>query len=210
MLPPPDEDEPVIEMTASDDDGPTSPNPPVISRSEPQPLPPAPSGPNSRAAVSEKLSSRQLVPPQRSGTLREELAEVEFFLQQRMLEDAKRLLRSLASRYPHSQTVQNKLAELGGSTSSSDENLIELEPEEIVPDSNPPGPPRASNPAPPPSAKKTPPLASARSIPVPPSGTTPPSGASDKSGPIVKPRSKRGLPARHRPSQPGPARTRHW
>ncbi len=202
-LPPPDEDEPVIEMTASDDDGPTSPNPPVVTRSEPQPLPPAPSGPNSRSSAPEKMSSRQSAPSQRSGTLREELAEVEFFLQQRMLEDAKRLLRSLASRYPHSQTVQNKLAELGGSASSSDENLIELEPEEIVPDSNPPGPPRASTLAPPPSAKKAPPLASARSIPVPPSGTTPPSGAADKSGPIGEARDpneayQRGIAHRNR------------
>ena len=175
-----DEDEPVIEMSASEDDGPTSPNPVVSTRGEPLPLPPAPSGPPSRPPVSDKPSSRQSSPSQRSGTLREELAEVEFFMQQRMFDDAKRLLRLLSSRYPHSQTVQNKLAELSGSSSASDENLIELEPEELVPDSTPP----VSSPALPPASKKAPPLASARSIPVPPSGTTPQPAAQDKSGPI--------------------------
>ncbi len=197
-LPPPDEDEPVIEMSASDEDGPTTPNSPVGPRSEPQPLPPAPSGPSSRPSVQE-TASRQSAPSQRSGTLREELDEVEFFLQQRMLDDARRLLKSLATRYPHSQTVQNKLNELGGAASSSDENLIELEPEEIVSDSNPRVSfPPASAAA---TAKKAPPLASARSIPVPPSGTSVPSG--DKSGPIGEARDpseayQRGIAHRNR------------
>ena len=199
ILPPPsDEDEPVIEMSASDDDGPTTPQPVPVVRSEPQPLPPAPSGPKSRTSAPE-VASRHSAPSGRTGTLREELAEVEFFMQQRMFDDARRLLRSLATRYPHSQTVQNKLAELGGAASSSDDNLIELEPEEIVSDSNPPALQALS--AVQAAAKKGPSLASARSIPVPPSGTASP--IADKSGPTGEVRDpseayQRGIAHRNR------------
>lgn len=196
IAPPADEDEPVIEMSA-EDDGPTTPN--SLPKSEPQALPPAPSGPSSRGAQTENSGSKAL-PSQRSGTLREELAEVDFFLQQRMFDDAKRLLRSLATRYPHSQTVQNKLSELSVSASSSDENLIELEPEELVSDSNPNVGKKLTGVARPPE-KKAPPSASARSIPVPPSVTS--SGPAEKSGPISETRDpaeayQRGIAHRNR------------
>ncbi len=197
IAPPPDEDEPVIEMSA-EDDGPTSPN--SAPKSQPQALGPAPSGPSSRPGQTE-ISGSKPAPSQRSGTLREELAEVDFFLQQKMFEDARRLLRSLSARYPHSQTVQNKLAELASSGSSSDENLIELEPEELVTESNPNLENKKTAGVSPPPEKKAPPLASARSIPVPPSAMSSPQV--EKSGQLTETRDpseayQRGIAHRNR------------
>ncbi len=47
-----------------------------------------------------------------SGTLKEELDEVDFFLQQKMYDEAQQLLKSLLTRYPHSKTVQAKQKEV--------------------------------------------------------------------------------------------------
>ncbi len=46
-----------------------------------------------------------------SGTLKDELDEVDFFLQQKMFDEARELLKSLQARYPHSKAVQSKLKE---------------------------------------------------------------------------------------------------
>ncbi|HMU40550.1 MAG TPA: tetratricopeptide repeat protein [Pseudomonadota bacterium] len=194
IAPPPEEDEPVIEMSA-EDDGPTSPSaaPPKVSPSSPS-VPQQVSGPVS------KPSSAQSVPSARSGTLREELAEVDFFRERGMFDDARRLLRSLSARYPHSQTVSSKLAELSASGSSSDE-LIEIDADEIASDSSPKLAPVRKGVLPPPE-RKTPASASARSIPVPPPSSV--SGQSlDKSGPVYEARDpaeayQRGIAHRNR------------
>lgn len=47
-----------------------------------------------------------------SGTLKEELDEVDFFLQQKMYDEAQQLLKSLLTRYPHSKTVLAKQSEV--------------------------------------------------------------------------------------------------
>ena len=47
-----------------------------------------------------------------SGTLKEELDEVDFFLQQKMYDEAQQLLKSLLARYPHSKTVLAKQKEV--------------------------------------------------------------------------------------------------
>lgn len=190
IAPPPetaDEDEPVIEMSA-DDDGPTSPD---SNASPPKSMLSA------QVSAPVKNASGQSVPSARSGTLREELAEVDFFRERGMFDDARRLLRSLAARYPHSQTVQGKLTELAGT--SSDENLVEIDPEEILSDPVPRPPSRPQGVLPPPEWK--PPSASARSIPIPPSSMSNP--MPDKSGPVSDTRDpseayQRGIAHRNR------------
>ena len=69
-----------------------------------------------------------------SGTLKEELDEVDFFLQRRMWADAKKLLASLTARYPHSKTVQAKLREAMAQTTQAlaEDSGEELEAVETV------------------------------------------------------------------------------
>ncbi len=73
----------------------------------PQIMPSADTNPNAAAieAAAEELALT-------SGTLKEELDEVDFCLQQKMYADARRLLKALAGRYPHSKTVAAKLLQL--------------------------------------------------------------------------------------------------
>lgn len=73
----------------------------------PDPTPSASTRPNAAEveAAAEELALT-------SGTLKEELDEVDFCLQQKMYDDARRQLQALASRYPHSKTVAAKLKQL--------------------------------------------------------------------------------------------------
>lgn len=73
----------------------------------PEPAPSASTRPNAAEveAAAEELALT-------SGTLKEELDEVDFCLQQKMYDDARRSLKALADRYPHSKTVAAKLKQL--------------------------------------------------------------------------------------------------
>jgi len=73
----------------------------------PEPMPSADTRPNAAEveAAAEELALT-------SGTLKEELDEVDFCLQQKMYGDARRQLQALLARYPHSKTVQAKLKQL--------------------------------------------------------------------------------------------------
>jgi tetratricopeptide (TPR) repeat protein len=69
-----------------------------------------------------------------SGTLKEELAEVDFFLQQRSFDDAQRLLGKLLTRYPHSKSVQARQARLQEQQavgSISDEVVIDVDMDDV-------------------------------------------------------------------------------
>lgn len=69
-----------------------------------------------------------------SGTLKDELAEVDFFLQQRSFEDAQRQLSKLLTRYPHSKSVQarqTRLHELQSQGSISDEVVIDVDMDDV-------------------------------------------------------------------------------
>jgi tetratricopeptide (TPR) repeat protein len=144
-----------------------------------------------------------------SGTLKEELDEVEFFLQQKMKDEARQLLNSLAARYPHSKTVQAKFAELQGG--SNPDVVTDAEIEEVADvaeiEAEPSGrhvatpPPRPVAPPPSPMLRKSlppPPLVSARSLPIPATGVVAPSMGSLSGG--------HSLSSRSLPPQP-PSRT---
>ena len=69
-----------------------------------------------------------------SGTLKEELAEVDFFLQQRSFDDAQRQINKLLSRYPHSKSVQarqTRLHDLQSQGSISDEVVIDVDMDDV-------------------------------------------------------------------------------
>lgn len=65
-----------------------------------------------------------------SGTLKEELDEVDFFLQQKMYEEAQGLLKSLLSRYPHSKTVLAKQKEVA-SQAVVDDVVIDVDVDDL-------------------------------------------------------------------------------
>jgi tetratricopeptide (TPR) repeat protein len=65
-----------------------------------------------------------------SGTLKEELDEVDFFLQQKMHDEARQLLKSLLLRYPHSKTVQAKQKEVDGQA-IVDDVVIDVDVDEV-------------------------------------------------------------------------------
>jgi tetratricopeptide (TPR) repeat protein len=65
-----------------------------------------------------------------SGTLKEELDEVDFFLQQKMFDEAQKLLKSLLSRYPHSKTVLAKQQEVA-SQAVVDDVVIDVDVDEV-------------------------------------------------------------------------------
>ncbi len=69
-----------------------------------------------------------------SGTLKDELAEVDFCLQKSLLDDARKLLGKLLVRYPHSKSVQARqvrLQELEAQGSASDEVVIDVDMEDV-------------------------------------------------------------------------------
>ena len=80
---------------------------PVARGAAPVPSPSQATQPNAEvvAAAAEEMALT-------SGTLKEELDEVDFFLQQKMYDEAQQLLKSLLMRYPHSKTVQAKQKEV--------------------------------------------------------------------------------------------------
>lgn len=65
-----------------------------------------------------------------SGTLKEELDEVDFFLQQKMYDEAQQLLKSLLTRYPHSKTVLAKQKEVA-SQAVVDDVVIDVDIDEL-------------------------------------------------------------------------------
>jgi tetratricopeptide (TPR) repeat protein len=125
-----------------------------------------------------------------AGTLKEELDEVDFYLQQKNYVAAREQLQGLLNRYPHSRTVQAKLQEVNAEATAGDV-VIDVEVDE-VPEAPPP-PSRASlsstRPPPPrPSANSLP--ASGRSLPasgrslppLPPSNSEKTAASSEASG----------------------------
>ena len=91
----------------------------------PQPSPSQSTQPNAEvvAAAAEEMALT-------SGTLKEELDEVDFFLQQKMYEEAQQLLKSLLSRYPHSKTVIAKQKEVA-SQAVVDDVVIDVDVDDL-------------------------------------------------------------------------------
>lgn len=85
-----------------------------------------------------------------SGTLKDELAEVDFLLQQRSLDEARGRILKLLQRYPHSKSVQarqGRLQELESLAGSSDEVVIDVDMEDVREEVILPAPSQASMPA---------------------------------------------------------------
>lgn len=87
--------------------------PPVSSTTDSQPgAAPASHPSQSTAPNAEAVAAAAEEMALTSGTLKEELDEVDFFLQQKMYDEAQQLLKSLLARYPHSKTVLAKQSEV--------------------------------------------------------------------------------------------------
>lgn len=127
-----------------------------------------------------------------AGTLKEELDEVDFYLQQKNYVAAREQLQGLLNRYPHSRTVQAKLQEVNAEATAGDV-VIDVEVDEVPEVRDAPPPSRASlsttRPPPPrPSATSLP--ASGRSLPasgrslppLPPSNSEKTAASSEASG----------------------------
>ncbi|HNN93197.1 MAG TPA: tetratricopeptide repeat protein [Pseudomonadota bacterium] len=84
-----------------------------------------------------------------SGTLKDELAEVDFLLQQRSLEECRKRLDKLLARHPHSKSVQARqlrLQELEAQVSASDEVVIDVDMDDVREEVILPAPSQASMP----------------------------------------------------------------
>lgn len=84
-----------------------------------------------------------------SGTLKDELAEVDFLLQQRSLDEARTRIGKLMLRYPHSKSVQarqGRLQELESLAGSSDEVVIDVDMDDVREEVILPAPSQASMP----------------------------------------------------------------
>lgn len=86
--------------------------PPTAASSTAATAGPAPSPSQSTQPNAEAVAAAAEEMALTSGTLKEELDEVDFFLQQKMYEEAQQLLKSLLTRYPHSKTVLAKQKEV--------------------------------------------------------------------------------------------------